>query len=249
MYYFFIITNNNIGDYMRIYKIFIIGSIMLILFWIYILYISPRIHNTKEIEIPEISGDNIDTGINKLNELDIKHNIYYLEGDDNTIAYTIPKAGMSIYKSYTIDVYAYKAVNSYYKSYIGLIYENYINELNELSLKHNIAYRVEYILDNSYKNGVIINQNKLESDIINPNDELILYVATTDDYYTVPLFVGMNIYDAINELKSNDILCNIIYYSSPIEADIVIYQSIEEGYKIKKGNSYSFDLYVSKGFN
>lgn len=234
---------------MRIYKIFILGSLMLILFWIYILYISPRIHNTKEIEIPEITGDNIDIGINKLNNLGIKHNIYYLEGDENTIAYTIPKAGLSIYKSYTIDVYAYKTVKRHYKSYVGLIYDNYINELNELSQKHNITYRVEYVLDNSYKNGVIINQNKLESDIINENDQLILYVATTDDYYTIPSFVGMNIYDVIKQLKSNDLVCNIIYFSSPIEADIVIYQSIEEGYKIKKGNSYSFDLYVSKGIN
>lgn len=234
---------------MRIYKIFIIASVMLILFWIYILYISPRIHNTKEIEIPKIVGNNIDDGVDELNRLGIKHNLYYLEGEDNTIAYTIPKAGMKIYKSYTIDVYVYKVVDSYYKSYIGLIYEDYINEFNDLSKKYNITYRVEYVLDNNYKNGVIINQNKKTTDIINANDELIFYVAISDDYYTIPSFVGMNIYDAIKEIKNNNLNCNIIYQSSPIESDIIIYQSIAEGYKLKKGNEYSFDLYVSKGFN
>lgn len=234
---------------MRIYKYFIVGSFFLILFWLYFLYVSPRIHNTNEIEIPQIAGLNISEGLNHLGDLGIKYNIHYIEGDDDTISYTMPKAGMNIYKTYIIDVFAYKKLDSYYNNYIGLIYENYADEIESFCLKHNITYKVEYVIDNTVSSGLIINQNKNENDKVALGDVLIIYVSVSDDYYLLPLFVGRNIYDVLEELNNLGLKCDIIYYSAPIESDIVIYQSLNEGYKIKKGNSYSFELYVSKGIN
>jgi hypothetical protein len=63
----------------------------------------------------------------------------------------------------------------------------------------------------------------------------------------MPNLVGMNIYDVLGLLDNYNLKANIIYYHAPIENDIVIFQSINEGNIVKKGNSYHIDIYVSKG--
>ena len=94
---------------------------------------------------------------------------------------------------------------------------------------------------------MIFYQSKTVNDIIGENDELILKVAVSNEYVTMPNLVNMHILDAIKILDEYNLKYNIIYYNSVIENDIIISQSIDEGTIIKKGNNNYFNIYVSNG--
>jgi beta-lactam-binding protein with PASTA domain len=95
--------------------------------------------------------------------------------------------------------------------------------------------------------GVILEQSLTSYDIVNPGDELVFKVSSSNQYIQMPSLSGLSVSDALEFLNKNDLKANLIYYYAPIDEDIIISQSIEEGIVIKKGNKHIIDLYVSKG--
>lgn len=63
----------------------------------------------------------------------------------------------------------------------------------------------------------------------------------------MPNLVGKPIEEALELLKDYQLHININYVSTPIDEDLVIFQSTSENTIINKNNSYVLDLYVSKG--
>lgn len=232
---------------MKLVKILwaIIGIIALI--WVYYIYISPRIFKPHKLEIPNIEGLSEIDAKSCLDNMNIKYNINYIDGKSNLVKYTYPKSGTSIYESYVIDVYIEKILPSYYQSFVGLIYDENIDLIISYCDLHNITFKVIYEVNNNYISGQIFKQSKSNNDLVNNGDELILYVSRSDEFIAMPNLVGLNINDCIKILNDYNLEYNIIYFNTPIDEDIVISQSINEGTLIKKGNAYSFDIYVSKG--
>ena len=242
-------SKNNIGDNMRIAKVLWILISIIILCWIYFLFISPHIFKHEKVEVPNIIGLNEQEALSILHSEGISYELSYIDGNSNTVISTSPKEGIFVYDNFKIRVYVEKPLPSYYESFEGLIYYKNKKLIDDYCLKHNITYDVNYIVSSDYVDGQIINQSKKTDELVKKNDNIVFYVAVSDEYFKMPNLVGLNIYSALDIIKKYNLKYNIIYYDAPITIDTVIYQSIAEGRIIKKGNEYSFDIYVSKGIS
>ena len=220
--------------------IFIIGVL-----WVNYIFISPKIFNNKIVEIPDILDLPIDEGMNKLDDIDIEYRISYVESDDEKILKTIPHSGTKIKAGTIVSVYVGKKFPVKYRTYVGLIYNNVSNQIIEFCGKNNIKLIIEYE-ESSSINGMIIRESIVDGEVISEKGELIITIAKNSSYYLMPNLIGLDIDSAIEIINNYGIKVNIIYYCSPIDEDIIIYQSVEPNSLIYKGNSFTIDIYVSK---
>lgn len=220
---------------------------IIILGWIYYFYISPLIFKQKIIEVPNVDGLNELQAKEKLDDLKLRYNVNYIEGGSGLVKYTMPKCGTSVYLNSYIDLYIENNLPSYYKSFVGLMYDNNIDLIVNFCNEHNISYKTVYEVNNDYPSGQIFKQSKENDVIIEEFDELVIYIALSDDFLIMPDFTGMNIKQCIEILNEYNLLYNLIYYNTPLEEDIVIGQSIIAGSIVKRGNRHFFDIYISNG--
>ena len=217
------------------------------LFWVYYLFLANKFFPKKELIVPDVVGLTEPQMEEVLNENKVKYNIFYVDGEQAIVQKTFPKAGSKIYETYYIDVYVYNKMPKYYEDFTGLLFDDEIKNIENFCKNYDLLYKVVYVVDNSYPQGQIIWQSLTSDDVIKSGDELVFKVVINDDYIQMPNLAGMNIIDAMKLLDKFQLNYNVIYYYAPIQEDIVVFQSVLEGTLIKKGNAYSFDIYVSKG--
>ena len=152
--------------FMKYCKLIWIVITFIILVWIYYLFISPNIFKKREYAVPNISGLSEIDAIRLLEDNDFNYSINYIQGDNNIVSYTYPKEGSMIYKSNTIDVYITKQMSCNYNSFVGLIYDNNIEMINDYCHKYKINLNVLYEENNTYSSGLIFYQSKTVNDII-----------------------------------------------------------------------------------
>ncbi len=224
-----------------------IGIAVLGIGWIYYIYISPRIFKPAEVVVPDIIGLSEEEARLALKKEGLTYNINYIDGQSLCVDSTMPKHGSKVYEGYPIEVYILKPLPSYYQSFVGLIYEENIGLIQEYCTRHELTYRLEYVVDNSYSSGQIIGQSKNSDEFVVSGTEIVFQIAVSDNYISMPNLVGRNIREVMELLDGYRLIYNVIYYHAPLDSDIVISQSIQEGTVLQKGNSYAFDIYVSKG--
>lgn len=217
------------------------------LFWVYYLFLANKFFPKKELIVPDVVGLTEPQMEEVLNEHKVKYNIFYVDGEQAIVQKTFPKAGSKIYETYYIDVYVYNKMPKYYEDFTGLLFDDEIKNIENFCKNYDLLYKVVYVVDNSYPQGQIIWQSLTSDDVIKSGDELVFKVVINDDYIQMPNLAGMNIIDAMKLLDKFQLNYNVIYYYAPIQEDTVVFQSVLEGTLIKKGNAYSFDIYVSKG--
>ncbi len=217
------------------------------LFWVYYLFLANKFFPKKELIVPDVVGLTEPQMEEVLNENKVKYNIFYVDGEQAIVQKTFPKAGSKIYETYYIDVYVYNKMPKYYEDFTGLLFDDEIKNIENFCKNYDLLYKVVYVVDNSYPQGQIIWQSLTSDDVIKSGDELVFKVVINDDYIQMPNLAGMNIIDAMKLLDKFQLNYNVIYYYAPIQEDTVVFQSVLEGTLIKKGNAYSFDIYVSKG--
>lgn len=224
-----------------------IGIAVLAIGWIYYIYISPRIFKPAEVVVPDIIGLSEEEARLALKKEGLTYNINYIDGQSLCVDSTMPKHGSKVYEGYSVEVYILKPLPSYYQSFVGLIYEENIGLIQEYCTRHELTYRLEYVVDNSYSSGQIIGQSKNSDEFVVSGTEIVFQIAVSDNYISMPNLVGRNIREVMELLDGYRLNYNVIYYHAPLDSDIVISQSVQEGTVLQKGNSYAFDIYVSKG--
>lgn len=232
---------------MKSTKILWIIIMIIGLFWVYYLFLANKFFPKKELIVPDVVGLTEPQMEEVLNENKVKYNIFYVDGEQAIVQKTFPKAGSKIYETYYIDVYVYNKMPKYYEDFTGLLFDYEIKNIENFCKNYDLLYKVVYVVDNSYPQGQIIWQSLTSDDVIKSGDELVFKVVINDDYIQMPNLAGMNIIDAMKLLDKFQLNYNVIYYYAPIQEDTVVFQSVLEGTLIKKGNAYSFDIYVSKG--
>lgn len=232
---------------MKSTKILWIIIMIIGLFWLYYLFLANKFFPKKELIVPDVVGLTEPQMEEVLNENKVKYNIFYVDGEQAIVQKTFPKAGSKIYETYYIDVYVYNKMPKYYEDFTGLLFDDEIKNIENFCKNYDLLYKVVYVVDNSYPQGQIIWQSLTSDDVIKSGDELVFKVVINDDYIQMPNLAGMNIIDAMKLLDKFQLNYNVIYYYAPIQEDTVVFQSVLEGTLIKKGNAYSFDIYVSKG--
>lgn len=232
---------------MKSTKILWIIIMIIGLFWVYYLFLANKFFPKKELIVPDVVGLTELQMEEVLNENKVKYNIFYVDGEQAIVQKTFPKAGSKIYETYYIDVYVYNKMPKYYEDFTGLLFDDEIKNIENFCKNYDLLYKVVYVVDNSYPQGQIIWQSLTSDDVIKSGDELVFKVVINDDYIQMPNLAGMNIIDAMKLLDKFQLNYNVIYYYAPIQEDTVVFQSVLEGTLIKKGNAYSFDIYVSKG--
>lgn len=228
-----------------IFRIWII-IFVIFLVWLYFLFLSPRIFNSKTIVVPDVVNLSQEEAEHRLNDAKIKYQITYIENDKEEALKTIPYAGTNIKANYVIDLFVGMKFPKTYHSYLGQNYEIYQNEINQMCLDYNIDLIIEYVT--SYQmSGMILEESLKEGSILNEQKTLKLVIALNEETFLMPNLVGMHIEDALELLKDYKISIHVNYYASIIEEDIVLYQSTAPETMIQKQNRSILELYVSKG--
>lgn len=217
--------------------------------WIYYIFISPVLFYSNTILVPDVVGLNEEDAVRKLEDLDIGFKITYVEDESENVIKTLPYSGVSIKRDYIIDLFIGKKMPSRYPGFIGRIYDECILDIERICNDSNINIVILYEERNDVISGIIVKESINEGERLDQHNELILTISKNQDYFLMPNLVGMNINEAIKILKEYNISPIINYYSSPIDYDLVLYQSILKDSIVKKGNKYEVTLYVSKGMS
>ncbi|MDE5546213.1 MAG: PASTA domain-containing protein [Anaeroplasmataceae bacterium] len=160
---------------------------------------------------------------------------------------TVPYAGTNIKSDYVISLYVGKIMPAAYKSYLGRVYENIADEIELMCNNHGLNLKIEYEESENTISGVIIRESLVDGSILNRGDELCLTISTNHSSYMLPDFVGMSIDDALKLIQEYNIKVNLTYIPTPVDEDIIIFQSTPPSTLIQKNNPYALDLYISKG--
>lgn len=185
----------------------------------------------------------------KLEKLDLDYQIILVEGEENKIVKTIPYGGTNIKKNTCVDVYVGTKLNEVYSGFLGLEYDKVCDEINDICKRHNINLVVEYEQCLDFINGVIIYESIPIGTTLEDCSELKIKVSKNDEYFLMPNLVGLSIYEALDILNEYNIKPIINYLSSPVDIDVVLFQSIVKDQIVKKGNIYEMTLYVSNGLS
>lgn len=221
----------------------------IILLWIYFIFISPKIFHNKIVSIPDIASLNEAEGLKMLDDQNINYQITYIENDVDAILKTIPYAGTKIKASTSIKVYIGKIMPEAYKSFLGQSYEDSIDKIELMCNDKGITLKVEYEENTEIVPGIIIKESLTDGSLLNKGDTLIITVSSNSNSFLMPKLVGLNIEEALKIINEYNIKVNIIYYQTPIDEDVVIFQSTPPKTIISKVNSYKLDIYVSKGLS
>ncbi|MDE6407884.1 MAG: PASTA domain-containing protein [Anaeroplasmataceae bacterium] len=219
----------------------------IILIWIYFLFISPKIFNNHIVTIPNVVNLSEEQAIKQLNKNKIKYQITYIESEEEVALKTVPYAGTNIKSDYVISLYVGKIMPAAYKSYLGRVYENIADEIELMCNNHGLKLKLEYEETDNTISGVIIRESLVDGSILNQGDELCLTISTNHSSYMLPDFVGMTIDDALKLITEYNIKVNLTYIPTPVDEDIIIFQSTPPSTLIQKNNPYALDLYISKG--
>lgn len=219
----------------------------IILLWVYFLFISPKIFNQKSITIPDVVNMNEEQAVEELKRNKIKYQITYVESEEEITLKTVPYAGTKVKSDYVISLYVGKRMPAAYKSYLGRMYESVADEVELMCNNHGLKLKIEYEENDKTISGVIIKESLVDGSILNQGDELCLTISANHSTYMLPDFVGMSIEDALELIEEYKIKVNLTYIPTPVDEDIIIFQSTPPNTLIQKNNPYALDLYISKG--
>lgn len=219
----------------------------IIILWIYFLFISPKIFNNRIIEIPDVVNLSEADAVEILNEKKIKYQITYIESTEERTLKTIPYAGTSVKANYVVSLYIGKIMPASYKSYLGRALEDVMQEIELMCNHHGLELKIEYEETDSIVGGIIIKESLIDGSILNQGDELQLTISANHSSFMMPNFVGLSIEETLQLLNTYGLKAHISYIQTPIDEDIVLFQSTPPNTIVHKHNPYALDLYVSKG--
>ena len=218
----------------------------IVLVWIYFIFISPIIFNNKIIEIPNLEGMDQIEAEKQFNQMGIKYQITYIESDKEEVIKTIPYAGTKIKKNNIVSIYIGKIYPPKYRSYLGSVYDEVKEEIQVMCNNFGMNLKIEFEDVDNIISGLIIKESLTDGGILNNGDELILTISVNNSTFLMPNLVGLNVDEAVEIITELNMNVNIIYYQTPIDPDVVLFQSVEAETLISKKNQYIVDIYVSK---
>lgn len=219
----------------------------IILIWIYFLFISPKIFNNSIVTIPNVVDMTEEQAITELNNYKINYQITYVENEKEVALKTVPFAGTNIKADFVVDLYIGKIMPTSYKSYLGRIYEDVEEEIELMCNNYGLRLKIEYEENNNIISGVIIKESLVDGSILNQGDELCLTLSANHSTYMMPNLVGLSVEEALMLIEEYQIKVNLTYIPTPVDEDLVIFQSTPSNTLIQKNNPYVLDLYISKG--
>lgn len=219
----------------------------IIILWVYFLFISPKIFSKEILVVPNVVSLSEKEAIDTLEKAHIDYQITYVENLSEEVLKTLPYAGTEIKSDYKVMVYIGKVLPKSYHSFLGQVYEDVEEDIQKLCNEFDLKLNIEFEEDETKMSGIIIKESLIDGTILNQGGELCLTISKNNDTFLMPRLIGLTIDEALNMIKDYPMKVNINYYATPIEEDIVLFQSTSENTMIDKKNQSVLELYVSKG--
>lgn len=233
---------------MKVFKISVLLSFIISLFWIFYLVIQPKFINAKEIKIPNFIGKDIEEVINDCDNLGVTTNIIYQETDSNGIVLTtFPKEDTLVKKNSILSLYVSKQKEITWPLYEGKFFDNVEKKIEYFCKENNLKYEIKHIVNNDLPENIIASQSQKYNTKLDESKMQIIEVVKHDNMIEFPDLVGLDLNEAINILNEFKLNFKCIYEQSVSPFNIVLEQSILPGTKILKGNQTEHILIISKG--
>ncbi|MGM9969860.1 MAG: PASTA domain-containing protein [Anaeroplasma sp.] len=231
---------------MKITKIlwFMIGIIFIL--WTYYLFVSPNLFKPNVVTVPDLKGLSEEEAIKRIEGVNLSYSIIYIEGNSNSVDYSIPGEKTNVYEGHCIQLYIEYIPKEKYPLLEGLLYNDCENDINYLCDKYDIKLETNYIESDGIDNQIIYQSKTVNDDII-IGETLILTINKSNAYFQMPNIVGLNVEVALKELDDFNFRYSIVYYYAPIDEDIILEQEIKVGALLKRNVAHNLRIYVSKG--
>ena len=193
--------------------------------------ILPLFSQSKEIEVPDVSGKTVKEATKILEKAGFVVNDDVIEQesdevDEGAVIKTKPKAGKTAKEGATITLTVSATVDKLtVKNYVGQSYENIKSTLEDAGISVTIEEK-EYNQDDNVEDGVIVEQSVEAGEELKKGDSITLTVSKwvvvypdfVNEAYTVSQVEEFcNKYEVTletNELETNDYTANTIIYQS-----------------------------------
>lgn len=228
-------------------RIIIISLIVLLAAGILALFILPGLLQPKEVDIPDIVGEEYEAAISELEQLNLvveTEEIHSEEIDKDLVVKTDPRAGKTVVEESIVTIFISQGKEPViFNDYVGRNF-NQVKRLLE-----DRDFTVEAIEKHSDQPaGEIIAQIEPEpdSEVIPSETKVVFEVSAGLESISLKDLTGMTKSEAEDYLEDQDFNLNIIEENSDdVEADYVTRQYPEPKTELTKGSTV--DVYVSIG--
>ncbi|GIN70517.1 serine/threonine-protein kinase PrkC [Bacillus sp. J14TS2] len=231
----------------------IVGSItaLLILLLVFLMFILPAIRDAQTINIPDVKGEEYDNAVSMLEEQGLqigkKEELADEEIPEGAVIKTNPKAGKSVKKGNTVDIYVSTGKEKVpFADYTSQSLEDVKVILKELGFNVE-EIQVEEEFDES-ESGTILEQKPSPNTEVIPDEETISFVVSKGQEKITLKDLSGNNRKGLEDYEDSsglDIDMSAEEYNDSVPEGLVISQDPEEGTELSKGDKVK--VVISKG--
>ncbi len=236
-----------VNTFLSIFITLVIFSIIAIVF------LTPSVFSEDDTNVPNVLGATTNEAIEDMQESNLNVEIIEIASyeERGEVIRTEPAIGRKVKENSTVKIYVSNGnLTVDVIDFTGSYYSQKKSELEAYAELNDLKIVTEEVINNDVPEGVIFEQYPTVGSKISKNDVIIIYISKNDTDIMLADMTNWTSSDVYLYSKENDL--NIVFnyeYSSYVNGDHVITQSVNQGERIRKGSDTEIIVTISKGIN
>ncbi len=218
-----------------------------------IVFLTPRVFGGDDTNVPNVLGITTNEAIDEMQDKNLNVEIIEISSyeDRGEVISTDPAIGRKVKENSTVKIYVSNGnLTVDVIDFTGSYYTQKKDDIEEYALLNGLKVVIEEVINNEIPEGVIFEQYPTIGSKISKNDVIIFYISKNDTDIILADMTNWTSNDVYLYAKENSL--NVIFnyeYSTYVNEDHVIKQSVNQGTKVRKGSTTVITVTISKGIN
>ncbi len=218
-----------------------------------IVFLTPRAFGDDDTNVPNVLGITTNEAIDEMQDKNLNVEIIEISSYEarGEVISTDPAIGRKVKENSTIKIYVSNGnLTVDVVDFTGNYYNQKKADIEEYATLNELKIVIEEVINNDVPEGVIFEQYPTIGSKISKNDVIIIYISKNDTDIILADMTNWTSNDVYLYSKENSL--NVIFnyeYSSYVNEDHVIKQSLNHGTKVRKGSLTEITVTISKGIN
>ncbi len=218
-----------------------------------IVFLSPSVFGDNDTNVPNVLGITTNEAIDEMQGKNLNVEIIEISSYEarGEVISTDPAIGRKVKENSTVKIYISNGnLTVDVADFTGSYYSQKKNNIDEYAAINDLKIVIEEVINNEVPEGVIFEQYPTIGSKVSKNDVIILYISKNDTDIILGDMTNWTSNDVYLYAKENNL--NVIFnyeYSTYVNEDHVIKQSINQGVKVRKGSTTEIIVTISKGIN